>query len=388
MIVDTRTVAPARESLPLFRILVALGGASLIAGAFVAPQRIWAAVLVAAWYLLGLGLAGLAFVAIQEMTGATWGVALRRVPEAMAGLAPVGGALAVLALVAGGARLYPWLAGEEHLHGFKALWLDPGFFFTRALIYLMVWVLFGAGMLRTSRSQDRDRTPGPGRRLTRLSAAFLPVFAFTLWLASVDWIGALEPHWPSTIFGLYQFAGLFLSGLAAVTILTIRLRRAGPLAGAVGEEHLRDLGKLLFAFSTFWMYIWFSQYMLIWYGNLPEEAIYFVHRQTPGWQPLFVANVLVNWAVPFLILLPREAKRSEKLLLRISALLLLGRALDLYLMIYPPLTGKAPAFGGWEVGIALGALGLFVLVFQKVLGSAPAVPIGDPRLEESLHHHG
>jgi hypothetical protein len=388
MIVDVRAYAPIRENLPLFRIFAALGGAVVIAGAFLEPLRIWAGLLVVGWHLLGLGLAGLAFMAIQSATGAHWAVALRRVPESMAGMVPIGGMLIALAVVAGGERLYPGFAGREHLSGFQAAWLEPVFFFTRGLVYLSLWVLFGTALLRASREQDRNGSPRLARRIARLSAAFLPVFAFTLWLASVDWIGALEPHWPSTIFGVYQFAGLFLSGLAAMTVLVIRLRRSGPLAGVVQAEHLHDLGKLLFAFSTFWMYIWFSQYMLIWYGNLPEETAYFVHRQTPGWLPLFVANVLINWAIPFLVLLPRAAKRSEKVLLRVALLLLLGRAIDLYLMIYPPLTGKAPLFGGWEAGLALGALGLFVLIFQHLLASAPVVPVGDPQLAESLAHQG
>src|SRR5262249_39747770 len=147
---------------------------------------------------------------------------------------------------------------------------------------------------------------------------------------------SLEPDWSSTMFGVYQFAGLFLSGLAALTLLLLWLGRSEPMRRVVTSDHLHDLGKLLFAFSTFWMYVWFSQYMLIWYVNNPEEAVYFLRREQGAWQPLLIANVVLNWAVPFLVLLPRSAKRSPTVLARVCVVLLVGRWLDLYLMIGPP----------------------------------------------------
>lgn len=391
MIVETRPWTPSRDLLPPFRILAVAGGAVLALGLAMAPVRAWENVLLAGWYLLALGLAGLAFVAVQYVTGAGWATVFRRVPEALAGLIPVGGGLVLAAVVLGGQRLYPWLGGEllgQELHGFKAFWLQPGFFFGRGLAYFTVWLLFGSAILANSRRQDATGDPGLTRRNVRLSAGFLVAFGFTLWLASVDWLMSLEPHWFSTIYGLYHFSGLFLSGVAAIAALVVWLRRTGPLAGAVNKEHLHDLGKLLFAFSTFWMYIWFSQFMLIWYGGIPEETVHYAQRLTGAWAPLFWVNVALNWVIPFAALLPASSKRSEKVLLRVALVVLAGRWLDLYLAIAPAVDGSAPHFGAWEAAAILGAAGLFFLVFTRTLQSAPVIPAGDPYLEESLHHHG
>ncbi|MFW6175812.1 MAG: hypothetical protein ACOC7L_03215, partial [Acidobacteriota bacterium] len=206
--------------------------------------------------------------------------------------------------------------------------------------------------------------------------------------ATVDWAMSLEPHWYSTIYGVYHFAGLFVAGLSALILLVVRLQRGGPLAGRATAEHLHDLGKLLFAMTTFWAYIWFSQYMLIWYGNLAEEVTHFTVRSEGPWAPLFWVNPIVGWVVPFLVLLPRGPKRDATVLSRVAGLLLAGHALDLYLAVYPTVHAGGPVFGGWEAGIALGTFGLVALVLHRALAGAPAVPVGDPHLAESLHHHG
>src|SRR5262249_54514930 len=159
------------------------------------------------------------------------------------------------------------------------------------------------------------------------------------WLASFDWVMSLEPHWASTIFGIYNFAGMFSSGIALMVLLVLSLCQTGPLRDFVNEEHLHDLGKLLFAFSTFWMYIWFSQYMLIWYADIGEESVYYVHRLHNAWAPLFLLNIILNWVAPFAALLSRGAKRSPRALGRVAAVVLAGRTLDVYLMIGPPLYG-------------------------------------------------
>lgn len=379
---------------PPSRVLALFGAAVLAAGALVAPERVWPALLVAGLFTAGLGLAGLFYVALHYTTGARWDVALRRVAEALAGLAPAGSLLAVVAVVAGGTVLYPWFehdAGGGYAFGpFKTLWLTPAFFVGRSVLYAGVWTGFAMSFRSLARRQDAEGDPAGRlrRRATAISAAFLPVFAVTVTLAFVDWVMALEPHWYSTIYGVYHFAGLFVAGLAALILLAVRLRSAGPLAGVVSAEHLHDLGKLLFAMATFWAYIWFSQYMLIWYGNLAEEAGYFTLRSEGAWAPLFWVNPIVNWAVPFLVLLPVRSKRSPKLLAQVSGLLLAGHALDLYLAVYPPLHPAGPVFGGWEAGIALGAGGLLALLLRRTLAGAPAVPFRDPFLAESLRHHG
>ena len=381
---------PPARILRLVKILAVLGAATLGAGLLVAPERAWMNLLLAAFYLVGLGLAGVLFIAIQYVTGAGWCVAFRRVPEAMAGTLPAA-ALLVAAVLAGVSYIYPWTHGFGEHGGpalwFKEAWLSPLFFAARGVVYLLVWIAFAAAIVRTSRRQDDDRDVSHTRRNVRLSAAFLVVFGVTFWLASYDWLMSLEPHWYSTVFGVYQFAGVILSGLAMITILAIWLHRLGPLRDFLTAEHLHDLGKLLFAFSTFWMYIWFCQFMLIWYANIPEETSHFIIRLEGFWQPVFWLNILLNWAVPFLVLLHIPAKRSPGMLLKISWTILVGRWVDLYLMVAPPFAGENPVFGVWEVGIMAGAAGLFFLAAFRALRRAPAVPLGDPYLEESLSYH-
>ena len=371
------------------RTLKTLAGGSaaiwLVAVAM-APARAWGNLLLASYGLVCVGLAGVFFVALQYACGAGWSVAFRRVPEAMPAILPFGAAgLAATFLLR--PALYPWTSGGHAANSFQAGWLTLPFFLARAAVYLAVWMLLAALIVRASRAQD----PGGEVRLTRnnvrLSVIFLVVFAVTFWLASYDWVMSLEPHWASTIFGVYNFAGMFSSGLAVLILLVLWMRRAGPLRDFVTEEHLHDLGKLLFAFCTFWMYIWFSQYMLIWYADITEETTYFVRRQHELWQPLFFLNVVLNWGVPFLVLLPQKAKRSPGVLAKVAVVVLLGRWLDLYQMILPPIAGTAPHFGLPEIAPVACAGALFLLVFKKRFDSAPPVPVGDPYLEESLHYH-
>jgi hypothetical protein len=382
-----------RESADVSRALVVAAlaaGAVVAAGVVLSPGRAWPNVLLAAMYALGLALGSMLFLAFHYLTGAGWSVCLKRVAEAVASTLPLGAALA-LAAVAGTGTLYEWshaevVAGDPILRH-KAAWLDLPFFAGRAVLYLAVWLLFCRAMLLVSRRQDSTGGLAANRRSTVLAAAFIPAYIVTFSLASIDWLMSLEPHWYSTVFAAYNFAGSFVSALAAITTAAIVLRRSGPLAGIVNEHHLHDLGKLTLGFCTFWAYLWFSQYLLIWYGNLPEEVTYYVHRHTGAWAVLSAANLLANWAVPFLVLLPRPAKTEESTLLRVCALLLAGRWLDLYLMIQPVFEPEAPVLGIQEIA-PLGLLAAaFVLLLRRGLGAADLVPRGDPYLEESLHHH-
>jgi hypothetical protein len=366
-----------------------IGGISLVGTAVLSPQRFWANLLLASYLLVGLGLAGTFFVALQYMCNASWSVAFRRVPEALASLLPVGG-VGVLAILFLHPSLYPWarppLIGEEELHGFKAVWLSLPFFWARAVFYMLLWFGLARAILRNSRQQDRNPNPEYTRANIRYSAAYLVVFGLTFWIASMDWIMSLEPHWSTTMFGVYNFAGLFLGGLAAIILLVIFLRRTTSLRDFVNEEHLHDLGKLLFAFSTFWMYIWFSQYMLIWYANISEETTYYILRQHGFWGPIFLLNIFLNWIIPFVVLMPVSSKRNPSTLAKVAIIVLAGRWVDLYLMIFPPLIGQTPSFGLWEIGFIVGVLATAWLTFQRSIDQASLVPLNDPSLEESLHY--
>ena len=203
---------------------------------------------------------------------------------------------------------------------------------------------------------------------------------------SVDWLMAIDPRWSSTVFAVYVFAGLFASGLAALTLVVLVLRVRDPLGTRVTDAHLHDLGALLFVFSTFWAYIWLSQYLLIWYGNLPEEITHYVRRTTGAWLPMFLVNPVVNWVVPFLLLIRWPAKHNVRVLILVCLLLILGHWLDLYLLIMPDLFA-APAFGPPEALIPLGYAGLLACLTSRALARAPVMPVHDPFVEESLHHN-
>lgn len=367
--------------------LTVLGGAALAAGLLQAPERAWLHVLLVSYYLLSLGLGGLVFVAVQYVTGAGWSVALRRVPEAMAAIIPVA-ALGLVAVFLARPSLYPWAGPHPEGPGvsppLRQAWFNEPFFLARAAFYVACWLTLGGALVRISRRQDRDGKPGHSRANVRVSAAFLVVFAVTFWLASQDWLMSLDAEWTSTIFAVYQFAGLFLGGLAAMALLAACLRWLGPFRNVLTAAHLHDLGKLLFGFSTFWMYLWFCQYLLIWYVDNPEETVWFLRRLHGGWAPLFVLNLVLNWGVPFLVLLPRAAKQRAGVLAGVALVLLAGRWLDLYLGIFPP-SGEAPLAGAaWEIGLLVGAVGLFALVFLAALSRAALIPVGDPFLPESL----
>ncbi len=383
------TFEPNARTVVRMQVLAGIGAATLVAGLLFAPQRIWLNLLLVSYYMLGLALAGMAWIAIQYVSGAHWSTALRRVPEAMTGVLPFG-ALGILAVLILHPSLYPWTGGV-HVQGdapaFKLMWLSLPFFRIRAVVYLLGWLGFAWTMLRISRQQDLDGEPKQTRRSTTVAALFLVFFGITFWLASFDWIMSLEPEWYSTIFGFYNFAGAFLSGLATLALLLVWLQRHSPLTTVIREQHLHDVGKLLFAFSTFWAYLWFSQYMLIWYANLPDETVYYIRRLHGFWQPLFVLNLVLNWVVPFFALLPRMNKQRTGILVKVSIVLLAGRWLDLFLMIMPPFSGGKPHIGIWEIGLVAGLVGAFSLALFAALRRAPLVPVRDPFLAESLHYH-
>lgn len=367
---------PAKAVL-LFQGLAILGGVTLAAGLFLTPQRTWIGVLLVSYYLVGLGLGGLLLVALHYVTGARWSLPLRRVPEAMTAVLPVA-ALGLAAVLLCRPSLYPWASPTGSESTLQHLWLNRPFFLLRSLAYLALWLAFAAAVVRNSQRQDQDSDPAATGRNIRLSAAFLVVFGVTCWLASYDWIMSLEPEWASTIFGVYNFAGLFVSGIAAVILLVIWLREHSPLRAVLSEDHLHDLGTLLFAFSSFWMYTWFCQYLLIWYVNDPEETAYYRQRRLGIWPALLFLDLALSWGIPFLVLLFRSAKRNPRVLGTMAVVVLAGRWVDLFLMIVPSQGDTVPIPGAIEAGLLLGTAGLFVLAVFRSLSKASLVPLHDP----------
>jgi len=352
-------------------------------------ERAWIDLLVTAFFFVSLPLAGLFFIAVHRLANAGWWSAIRRVPEALAGLMPVA-ALPMLAVYLGRRSLYSWTrpgAMDDPALAAKSAYLNEPFFLGRMLLFLGLWSLFAVLVRRASLAEDREGGLAQHRRLARLSALFIVVFAVTFSFASFDWLMSLDPAWASTLFAVHTFAGLFLEGLAAITLCVVLLRERGPLAGIVREGHLHDLGKLLLAFSTFWAYTWVCQYLLIWYGNLSEEIPYYLARTNGAWLPWFVLDPVLNWGVPFVVLLARAPKRRPRVLLWVSATVLAGRWLDLYVIAAPAVLA-GPRLGIPELLGAAGCAALFFLAATRSLARAPLLAQNDPFLAESLRHHG
>ena len=298
---DNRLKRPAAACLALALV----GAVSLAAGFLLAPQRTWEVAFVACNFLLGLGLGALVFLAFHYVTGAKWSLPLLRAPEAMTAVTPVAAAGLAVVLPVLFFRYSLWGASTVPL---RRLWLDPAFFLAHSVIYVAVWTAFGAAIVRNSRRQDGERNGAPTERNLRLSAFFLAAYGVTCWLSSSDWLMSLEPNWSSTIYGVYNFSGMFLGALAAAALLVIWLRRREPMRGAVNADQLHDLGALLFGFSCFWTYIWFCQYLLIWFVNNPEETVYFREALQGPWTAWLLVDLALNGAIPFVVLLFRSAK--------------------------------------------------------------------------------
>ena len=381
----TAALSPAVRA--ALAILSGAGLAVTAAGLALSPTRAWAAYLTAAFYFLAIALGGLVVTALFNVAKAGWSVVVKRVPEALTGYLPFG-ALSMLVILAGANRLYSWLGPEAHddpILQAKASYLNLPAFGIRMLVVLALWLVFARVLRRGSVAQDTDGRVEHTTRNVALSAGFLLVFALSFSVAAFDWLMSLAPHWQSTIFAWYHMAGVVVSGLAATLLVTAYLRRAGALPEA-NENHLHDLGKLLFAMCTFWAYLWVSQYLLVWYANLPEETAYYIARSQGGYRFLFWANLAINWLVPFLALLPRAAKRSQAHLVRVSALVLVGRFVDIYLQVAPPVLPDHPGIGLLELGALVMFGAAFVLVCERALRKTPLLAKGDPYLGESLHH--
>ena len=367
-------------------VMLGIGVIGFTAGLYNNDPRLWPSFLLNAFFFLTLALGATVFVSINHVANAGWGTAIRRVPEAMMSYLPIG-SLAMLAVFFGRNTLYEGLrtffgyANQPMV--FKNAYLRTPFFFSRMAMFLSLWVLLAWLIKRESRRQDVDGDLEHTSKSKKYAAIFLAVFAVTFTFASFDWLMSIEPLFYSTIYAFYVISGLLLSGFASITILVILLRRRGFLPD-VNENHLQNLGKLVFGFSTFWAYIWLCQYILIYYANLPEETIYYLRRmQTPGWKALFFLNIFLNWLIPFALLLSRSAKRNEGWLLLACWIVLVGHWIDLYVMIFPAF--EHPALVGLvDVAVIIGFASLFLQSFLAGLRKAALLPNRDPYLAESL----
>ncbi|MGQ9822119.1 MAG: quinol:cytochrome C oxidoreductase [Thermogutta sp.] len=345
-----------------------------------------------AW-VLSISLGALFFVILQHAARAGWSVTVRRSAEAAAGAIPV---LCVLFLpvglpvLLGSDALFPWVNRQtvlqDELLRHKSAYLNVPFFAVRAVLCLAAWWLLARFYRGLSVLQDATGDPELTRSLERWSGPALLLYALTVTVAAIDWLMSLTPHWYSTIYGLYYFSGAIVGGTAFLILLILFLRGTGRLdPRLVTVEHLHDLGKLLFGFVIFWGYIAFSQFMLIWYANIPEETQYYLPRQSGGWVWISLALIFGHLLIPMLGLMSRAAKRNPYSLAFWSIWLLVFHWLDVYWLVMPKATPDFAGFGGIDVLTAAGGLLVFSAAVLDRLAAASPVPVRDPRLSEALH---
>ncbi|MBI4861466.1 MAG: quinol:cytochrome C oxidoreductase [Candidatus Riflebacteria bacterium] len=351
------------------------------------PARFWANFLLWFLFLLTVALGSLFVVSLEHLVGARWSVPIRRIPERISGLVVPLVPAALLALFSLPV-LYPWArpgAVLAPIVAAKSAWLNVPFFAFRVVVCFALWLVSYRVLVGSSLEQDSSRDPALTLRLRRFAPVFAIFFGLTVTVVAFDWISSLEPEWYSDILGVYLFAGAFLAGLAATVLGVAYLIGQGRLPG-VRPDHLYNLGAFLFAFTVFWSYIAFAQYLIMWYGNLPEEVYWYKHRVHGPWQTVTLILAIAHFLVPFLALIPRGSKGDLKTLCRVVGLVLGAHLLDLYWLIFPVL-GAVPLLSWPELSFAMFFLGYALLWARRAMARGEDMPVGDPFLAEGLAFH-
>jgi len=384
------------EKIKLTRPLLILTSAMIITGiiAFVTgfirdPERSWANYLLNNFYFLSLSVGAMFFLSLQYISQSGWSAGFKRIPEAMGAYLPIA-ALFFLLLVFGAGSLYHWAhpgaAEHDPLIAHKAPYLNVPFWFIRIIVFFALWILLSRILRKLSLKEDRDGGMEAFHKSELYSRIFIFVIAFTFSMGVIDWIMSIDVHWYSTIFALKNFVSAFYHGVVVLAFFVLILNQRGYFTFLNGS-HLHDFTRYIFMLCIIWGYFWFAEFMIIWYGNIPEETAYFVPRfLDSNWSWLFYANIIINWFLPFTILMPRATSRSKVVLKIIIPLLVLGMYIDLYQQIFVTTMGK-PVFGFVEIGSFIGYTGLFILVTVYALSRANLYPVNHPYLEESVNHH-
>ncbi|MBI1881548.1 MAG: hypothetical protein HYR94_25485 [Chloroflexi bacterium] len=368
------------------------GGVGLIlgiAGAFLSPEQFWQSYLLAYIFWLQFPLGCLALVMLHHLVGGRWGFVIRRFLETGA-MTLLLMAVLFVPLLFGLSTLYIWTdpdtVAQSPLLQHKSVYLNIPFFLARTVLYFVVWIGLAYGLNRWSLQQDRTAEPALTARLRRLSAMGMILYFLTATFAAYDWLMSLEPAWYSSIYGVLFMVGQVLAALAFAVIGLNWLSKCRPLAELVSRSEFNDLGNFMLGFVMIWAYISFSQFLIIWSANIPEEAVWYVHRSQGGWQWVGVLLILFQFVLPFLVLLSRRAKR-QAWLLSILAMLIIGmRLVDLFWLIVPAFHPSGLHFHWLDVVLPIGMGGLWLAVFTRQLAGKPLLPRHDPRLQEMLAH--
>jgi hypothetical protein len=385
-------------------VLLAIGIITLIAGGVVLlsshdqmdQNRFWAVMLQNSVFFLLICVASIFILSATSLAQGAWIVAFRRIPESIGSivwvLAAIVGAVLLTIVWTGNDHIYKWVKPgyieENSLNGLKNFFLSKNFFTIWTLLTLGLWGWLGVKIRDLSVKQDSE--PKGSTKIYWLnfkySAGFVFVFALTLastipWL----WIMSLDAHWFSTMFSWYTFASSFVSGMSMIMLWVLYTKRQGYLQ-LVTDEHIHDVGKFMFAFSIFWTYLWFSQFMLIWYANIPEETIYFKIRMHGPYKFFYWINIVLNFVAPILILMPRPNKRNYFVVTLVAVIILLGHWIDFYQMVMPATVGENWKIGWFEIGIVCGFVGLILFLVSNKLTKAKLIPQNHPLMKETVIH--
>lgn len=389
---ESATLPPelAKKWTGIFGAVGALGLAGAAAGFFSAREQFLYSYLAAYMLALSLTLGAMFFTVLQHLAGAHWSVVVRRISETLMANLPLMVVLflPVLAGVFGHPHLYHWADAEAVAHDpiltAKAGYLNPTFFMVRMVFYFGMWFLIARFFYNNSVASDQSGDVSLIQKMRKWSAPSMLVFGLTQSFAAFDLLMSLDPHWFSTIFGVYFFAGSIVATFSLITMVALALRRAGVLVDVITPEHYHDLGKLMFGFTVFWTYIAFSQYFLIWYANLPEETVWFLHRWEGSWKGVSLLLLFGRFVVPFAIIMSRYVKRTLPVLFLMATWMVGMQYLDLYWLVLPGLHKEGLSIHWLDISCLLGVIGIVGAVTIRRLASQSLVPIQDPLLERSV----
>jgi hypothetical protein len=379
------------DSLSKKGMIMLLIGVVILAASFVfTPERAFFDYLWIYLFLVSIGVGSLALVALEYLVGAYWSTPFRRITEHLASLTTI---LIILAipLFFGLHDLFHWTHTEvveaDAVLKAKSPYLNIEFFALRTAFCLLMWFLFYTLLTRNSEKQDADGNPIYTKRNVTLSTIFAPLFVITITITAVDWAMSLEPHWFSTMFGVYYFAGTVVAAFSATAIVSILLKQGGYLDPRIKDDSFYSLGTLIFGFNVFWAYIAFSQFLLIWYADLPEETFWLIHRWEGSWKFVSLALLFIHFIIPFLILIGRNAKTNLGLLKWMAPWMLFAHALDLYWLIFPTFSKGGASIGWQELSFPLIVIGLVTVLFKKRADKKNLIAVKDPKLQAGLDFH-
>ena len=374
-------------------LLIAIGAGTIIFGLIADRQTTWTNYLIVNYYFFSIAMGGAFFFVIQSISQSGWSSAFKRISEAMMSYIPFA-ALFFLLIWFGVDNLYQWSHKEavvlDPLLQHKSVFLNVPFFFLRMIIYFMLWIVFIRVLRKISLREDKADPANTDEIMflfgkTELySKTFIFILAITFSLSAFDWVMSIDVRWYSTIFALKNLVAAFLHGVSILTLIVFILYKMGYFP-FFNKYHLHDFARYIFMLSIIWGYFWFAQFMIIWYGNIPEETGYFYVRWQAGWKVLFFLEIGLNWFLPFMVLLPVKASRNMTLITIVIICLIIGQYIDLFVQIIPGTTG-ALKFGWISAGTFLGYAGLFSLVVATTLSKAKIIPPNHPYLDESLNH--